>query len=415
MENIKICMITTRHLPGDARIFEKEARSLKKMGFDVDIVVPEGKLPPETDSIRFLLFQKARGPFRKLSTIIQTYKKSKTSGAHIYHCHEPDVSLFIGYILKITNREKGIKLIFDCHEFFLKYFAERLPRPFRLIFKGLFLAYEKFIIRHCDYIITANTIERSYYQILFPLKKTAVIYNVPHSFSAADIHNLKDKNGPNKLYDLCYEGFLNFERGARILFEVVKQLKEERGNIKLLIIGEFNEDACARWAESFIKDNRLEGNIIFAGWQPYQSLHKFHSQSKIGIYLYQYVSVNLLSGPPNKLFNFMKAGLPIIASRLPETLNIMNEIKCGIAVDPYNSGEITSAVIQLLDDPSLREEMGIRGRKAFSEKYNWEFAERELLEIYQEILPPEFKDDFIRRYSDNSPKSDNYTWKNTSK
>ncbi|MCB0313202.1 MAG: hypothetical protein KDH84_08060, partial [Calditrichaeota bacterium] len=107
MDNLKVCMITTRHLPGDPRIFEKEARSLKKMGYDVDIVVPQGPMPEEDHGVFFRFFQKAPGPFRKISTIIHTYRQSKASRAQVYHCHEIDVSLFIGYLLKRWGRRSS--------------------------------------------------------------------------------------------------------------------------------------------------------------------------------------------------------------------------------------------------------------------------------------------------------------------
>lgn len=388
MDNLKVCMITTRHLPGDPRIFEKEARSLKKMGYDVDIVVPQGPMPEEDHGVFFRFFQKAPGPFRKISTIIHTYRQSKASQAEVYHCHEIDVSLFIGYLLKRWGRRSSpVKLVFDCHEFFLGYFASRMPALIRPFFRFIFVRYEKWMLKHCDHIITANSIERSYYQIMFPLKATTIIYNVPHLEAAAKARS----SSTEKEYDLCFEGFMNLERGQKILFELVKRLKAERDDFKLLILGEIQKGPSKEWAEKFIRENRLEQNITVSGWQPYSRLYEFHVKSKIGIYLYQYTPNNLLAGPPNKLFNFMKAGLPIIASNLPETVNILNEIKCGIAVNPGDLDRIESAVRKLLNDDHLRAEMGQNGRAAFQSRYNWDVEEAKLKEIYHGLLNADAK------------------------
>lgn len=385
MAKKRICMITTRHLPGDPRIFEKEARSLINMGFDVDIVIPEGRLPADDYGVSFRFFQKAPGPLRKFSTIIRTYQKSKEIEADVYHCHEIDVSLFIGYLLKKRRkRQSSVKLIFDCHEFFLGYFAEEVPAIFRPLFKYLFVRYEKFILKHCDHIITANSIERSYYQIMFPLKDSTIIYNVPHFQEARPEGRMPDAA---KIYDLCFEGFMNLERGQAVLFELVRRLKAKRGDFKLLILGEIQEGPSKQWAEAFIREHQLEANIMVSEWQPYTRLHEFHVKSKIGIYLYTYTPNNLLAGPPNKLFNFMKAGLPIIASNLPETVNILKETNCGIAVNPENIIQIEKAIERLLDDAALRAEMGQNGQAAFQTKYNWRIEEGKLREIYRELFP----------------------------
>lgn len=385
MNKPKVCMITTREEPGDPRVFEKEARSLKEAGFDVEIVGPKMKLPANTYGIQFLQFEKAPRPFRKLSTIIRTFKTSKKSNAQIYHCHEIDVSLLVGYLLKKLRRKENVKLIFDCHEFWLAFFGDRIPVLLRWLFRIIFTRYEKFILKHCDYIITANTIERGYYQIFFPLKDISVIYNAPH-FTSTNGSLPQPPGQQQKIYDLCYEGYLNFERGVEIILELIKRLKKKYPLIKFLVIGNIQPGKSKDWAEQFIKDNQLEENITITGWLSYKKLYPYHLQSRIGIFLYQQSPNNILAGPPNKLFNFMKAGLPIIASNLPETVNILDETGGGITVQPDNLDEIEKAVVKLLDNPNLQLEMGQKGLQAFREKFNWQKEEQKLLQIYRRVL-----------------------------
>jgi glycosyltransferase involved in cell wall biosynthesis len=117
---------------------------------------------------------------------------------------------------------------------------------------------------------------------MFPIKPISVIYNVPHL--------IKNHQTPSHepIYDLCFEGFLSFERGMKQLFQITKEYREEIEDFKLLILGEVTVGENFEWAMSFIKENELQSNIIFSGWQPYENLYSFHRQSKIGIYLYQY-------------------------------------------------------------------------------------------------------------------------------
>lgn len=375
----KICMITTRHLPGDPRIFEKESRSLKEVGYPLDIVIPENELPKNTYGINFRTFRKKDGLFRQLHTLIETYKASKSSNADIYHCHEIDASLFVGYLLK-KKSTKNVKLIFDSHEFWLEDFSGRVPKVFRWLFQILFILYEKTIIKHCDAIITANSIERGYYQILFPTKEVQIIYNTPHLVQS---NNIEKKD---RIYDLCYEGVLNFERGQKTLFEMVKTLKESGREIKLLIVGKIQDGECQTWAEEYIQTHNLQKNIFSSGWQTYENINSYLSQGKIGIFLYQHHTTNWLAGPPNKLFNFMKAGLPIIAPDLPETKYILSETGCGLTVTPDNLQEIIEAVTQLLDAPEIQDQMATNGHEAFSKKFNWQIEEKKLSKLYQQVL-----------------------------
>ncbi len=380
MTKKKICMITTRHLPGDPRIFEKESRSLREMGFSVEIVVPVGKLPENKHGVTFRTFQKKQGPLRKINTLLETYMASKAADADVYHCHEIDASLFIGYLLKKRAKHKNVKLIFDCHEFWLGYFSSRVPRFVRWLFQAVFIMYEKFIIKHCDAIITANSIERSYYQILFPTKEIQIIYNTPHLVES------KLPKPIEKQYDLCFEGVLNFVRGEKILFELIKKFKEDDQDIKLLVVGKIQEGACQQWADDYIEQHDLQENIIFTGWQRYDKINSFLSQCKIGIFLYQHSTNNLLAGPPNKLFNFMKAGLPIVAPDLPETKSILSEIGCGLTVTPHDLSDIENAVRKLLDSPKLCNEMSAKGKTAYKERFNWRIEKEKLQKIYEKIL-----------------------------
>ncbi|RMG68365.1 MAG: glycosyltransferase [Calditrichaeota bacterium] len=378
---MKVCMITTRHLPGDPRIFEKEARSLARLGYQVEIVVPEGPVPEDSGGVRFRTFRKKGGPLRKFSTLFYAVRLAREANADCYHCHEIDASLWAGLWLKW--RRPGTRLVFDCHEFWPAYFAARLWRPLRPLVKLLFLGYDWFLLRQCDGIITANMIEKNYYQILDPLKKIYLLYNVPHPVEEASVPEEAEHQDPE--YDLCFEGFLKFDRGLKEMFELVRRLRARHQKIRLLILGTFVDETARRWAEAFIAEHQLQEHIVFAGWQPYHKLYQFHRRCRVGIFLYHYSPSNLLSGPPNKLFNFMRAGLPIVASRLPETANIIEEVGCGILVDPEDLEEIESAVCRLLENRQLREEMGQRSYEAFLNRYNWNIEEQKLRALYEKL------------------------------
>ena len=86
---------------------------------------------------------------------------------------------------------------------------------------------------------------------------------------------------------------------------------------------------------------------------------------------------------PNKLFEAMMLGVPIITNVAPE---LVNEVNCGIMVEYNNINQIKEAVISLRDNIDLRRKLGTNGRKAFIQKYNWTIMEQELYKIYGNLL-----------------------------
>jgi glycosyltransferase involved in cell wall biosynthesis len=95
---------------------------------------------------------------------------------------------------------------------------------------------------------------------------------------------------------------------------------------------------------------------------------------------------NHIDSMPNKLFEYMSAGLPIIASDFPLWKQIVEGNKCGITVDPMNPKAIAEAIEYLLERPELMNEMGENGRKAVLEKYSWQKESEKLIKIYSDIL-----------------------------
>jgi glycosyltransferase involved in cell wall biosynthesis len=94
---------------------------------------------------------------------------------------------------------------------------------------------------------------------------------------------------------------------------------------------------------------------------------------------------NFMDSQPVKLFEYMAAGIPVIASDFPLWRGIIDSVRCGILVDPYDPAAIANAINYLLTHDEEAEEMGRRGRLAVEQRFNWKIEEQKLLGLYHAL------------------------------
>lgn len=399
----KICMITSSHSPFDDRILYKEATTLKNKGYEVVLVVPgnengnfrnmAGQEVAPSDHERFI--------YDSEGIIIKGFKKKKRKSvgryyaiiknlirlaiaekAEIYHCHESDISLFAGIMAKRHWRKQGkqVKLIYDVHEYWPGEWADKFKNPLvkRLVEK-LFCFWEKIALRYCDHVITANQITRGHVLLLDRFAKVEVLYNCP------DLNIFPDSRAPIDDLLICHEGTLAFARGLKEMIAILCRLKERYPQVKLKIVGDvFNKEK--EWLDNKIRECQLQNNIVITGWLPYDQVGKNIEGAAIGLIMFQPTSNNMLAGPPNRLFNYMRYGLAVVSTDIPETRAIIKECSCGVVVDFSNQEGLYRAISDLLEDKKTRAEYGEHSKKAVLEKYNWGYYGDRLLKVYNEML-----------------------------
>ena len=124
--------------------------------------------------------------------------------------------------------------------------------------------------------------------------------------------------------------------------------------------------------------------IKFIGEITRKEVNELYGSARAGIVIYQ-PAQNHFEAQPVKMFEYMAAGLPVIASDFPFWKTIVEDTGCGICVDPQDAEAVRKACVYLLNNPEKGQEMGKLGRKAVVNKYSWTSEEKKLLELYESL------------------------------
>ena len=372
--NIIICHLTSVHKRYDTRIFIKECKSLSKY-YEVNLVVADGKGDEIKNGINIYDVGKLDGRLNRMfKTTRMIFKKAVELNCDIYHLHDPEL-IPIGLKLK----KLGKKVIFDAHEDFPKQLLGKsyLNKPFLKILSKAFGVFEKYACKKLDYIVTATPFIRDKFLKI--------------NINSIDINNypilseLSNKNSWSaRKNEVCYIGNISKIRGMK---EMVKAM-EYTNNIRLNLGGWFSEKDI----ESMVKNLKGWAKVKELGFLNRDGVAKVLANSKAGL-VTLYPIINYQDALPVKMFEYMSAGLPVIASNFSLWETIIEGNNCGICVNPLDPKEIAKAIEYIMENPVEAGKMGKNGRKTVEEKYNWTKEENKLLEIYNQLIKKKRNDE----------------------
>jgi len=274
----------------------------------------------------------------------------------IVHAIDLD-TVFPCYLYKILFRKK---LIFDICD---RYAWSKIPPKYSLLYSFVNFLEEKYCKRS-NVLITVS--EKLLNTIRNKPKNNTIIMNCPTKLKFEKIKSQNDK------LILIYTGNVVRQRGLEQITLAIKDLK----GVELFFAG--------RIVDKKFYDKLLKfSNVKYKGLLQLDDALALTSNSDIMIVLYdQNKPINKIA-TPNKIFEAMMFGLPIITNLASE---IIMKNDCGITVDYNDIHEIKLAVTRLRDDEELRNRLGKNGKKAFEERYNWQIIEKELFRIYENLF-----------------------------
>lgn len=370
-----IVHLTTVHQRRDVRIFHKEAQTLRTLGRPVILVVADG-LGDEQDpgGVRFVdvgplgrrLTRAVVGSWRAMRTVIALRPA-------VVHFHDPEL-IPMALVLKVV----GYTIIYDVHEDVPRQILDKhwIPRPLRWTVSKAVAAIERAAKFSFDAFATATP----HIAGKFPAPRTVIVQNFPMPEELVAPHAQTYFERP---LQIAYVGGTTRERGGCEMVNAMDILADDRPAARLTWAGPFTP---ASFGEHL---RNLPGwaMVDYRGKLDRPGVAELLGTSRAGLIVFQ-PAPNHMEAQPNKLFEYMAAGLPVIASDFPLWRNIVTDAGCGLLVDPQNPTAIADAVKWILDHPDDAEAMGRRGKHAVASTYHWDREAEKLLALYAKLLAP---------------------------
>jgi glycosyltransferase involved in cell wall biosynthesis len=363
-------------LSTDQRV-NKVCLTLHRLGYDVLLVGRKQKksiplAPREYKTKRMkLLFEK--GPAFYAAFNIRLFIFLLFRKADVLVSNDLD-TLLPNYLV---SKLKGIHLVYDSHEYFTG-----VPELEHSSFKrGIWKRIERFVFPRLKYAFTVNDSIAKLYRDEYGIE-VKVVRNVPALSSHRKISTWKTRGElglpENRKIVLLQGAGINIDRGA----EEAVQAMQHVNDAMLVIIGGGDVIDILK---QMVVDLQLKEKVRFIGKLPFEDLMQYTHHADIGLTLDKDTNLNYRFSLPNKVFDYIHAGVPVLASALVEVRKIVEQYNVGAIAESHDPAHIADCIEYMLNDPARQQEWRENARIAAAELC-WENEEKVLAEVYREFL-----------------------------
>ncbi|HTK05979.1 MAG TPA: glycosyltransferase [Ktedonobacteraceae bacterium] len=390
---VKVGMHVLGAAATDPRVL-REAIALVEAGYDVSIVdiEEEGTRPRDEDlqgvHLKHVLMPRAffstRFDKSTLIRVTQLFVRTTTrllqTKADIYHGHEVS-GLLPCYIAAVLRRKP---VIFDAHEMplFERPLSE-LGRSRRML-RGLLVILLKYIVPRCAGVITVSPPIVQELLTRYGLEDVALIRNIPEFRAVTRTNRLREYLGLKpEMRIVLYQGYLQPNRGLDKLIRAAKFLGPD---ITVVLMGK-NRKTTQAQLEALIASEGVEERVKIIPPVPYKELLEWTSSADIGVNVASPdYSLNVQYFLPNKLFEYIMSGLPVLSSPLRAMVEVITHYDVGQVFPSLEPADIAEAINRLIADPASIERMRQNAFAAAKKELHWEKEQTKLLALYQEIF-----------------------------
>ncbi|MCL6631854.1 MAG: glycosyltransferase [Alicyclobacillus herbarius] len=372
----RVVHLTSVHGATDTRIFIKECRTLAAAGYEVVYLVPGGQGGWQ-DGVHIVSVGD-RMNHRLLRMTVQVCRVlwwCLANSADLYHFHDPEL-LWVGWLLKALRR----RVIYDVHEDVPQQILSRhwLPRWVKKPLAWWIGRLEQATVRKVDAVVAATPFLA---QRLRPAaRRCVVVRNYPRieELKPAALEKRAIRT-PDKAL-VTYVGDLTAPRGVCEMVAAMEKVNTRREAVLALAGHVSPPELLTRLSQTAAWQY-----VDYQGWLSRSEVRNLLHRSDVGLVLI-HPEPRYQQAYPVKLFEYMAAGVPVVASNFPVWREIVEGSQCGLCVNPLDVDAIAEAVCWILEHPQAARAMGQNGQAAVCSRYSWDSEAEALLALYGDLL-----------------------------
>jgi glycosyltransferase involved in cell wall biosynthesis len=379
-----VCIVTSLHPDYDARVY-KHCLSVQRLGYRT-VLVSYWKKTNMEDGIEFASFAPGRGGilgrFQVMARIWRFMRKIK---ADVYHFHDIDIVP----MMTLWRILSGRPVVYDIHENYPEEMLYRYKLPGlvrRILSLGVRTAeaFCAFVVRNC--VLVVDSQKKRFDR---PGRNTIMIRN----FASRNLADTVEPNHSDRPPAVILNASAYFENGVTLYLDVAEKVLAKRKDVIFYLVdrfptrGTYREEVMERAG----RPSLAEGVRFLPNVRPDRIMQNVN-RGTIGACFDLRVPARIRA-LPTKLFEYMAASLPIVATDLPNATHYLTQAQCGLLGRPEDPQSLADAICRLLDNPQEAHDMGRRGHEAFLARYNWESQDSVYDGFYTRILDGRKKDD----------------------
>lgn len=339
-------------------------------GYEVAFIVPHER-EEIISGVQIIPLPQPKSRFDRMFTTTRALlKRAMALNADIYHFHDPEL-IPVGLWLRF----RGKKVIYDVHEDVPKQVMSKqwIPSRLRMGIAKSVEWLERYASKRFSAVITATPHIAARFENYGA--KVMTVCNYP---KLEEFHVEPLKHQEIREFSVCYVGSISKIRGLEVMLEALHHCGPQ---VELMLAGTFANATEREWA------------VQHPGWKKVRELGQLNraqvadtiQKSIVGLVVL-HPTVNYVDALPIKLFEYMAAGLPVIASDFPKWKEIVEKAGSGFCIPPFEVSELVGHIEWFLANPEEARKMGAKGRQAVLQHYNWNAEESKLIDLYQELL-----------------------------